>query len=309
MTGPSSKVPCIFATSDFTRKINLSRGARTAPIWWENATSTRGSHRFTEFVANFKASDPNYQARCLECIQGNRCFPDEAHDGQPVFLLQNMFLDKAMSGYKGFFVESGANHWRKRSNSLFFEKCLGWDGLCIEPNPTLHADFKGNRSCKLVPEVITAEVGDYAFTFSSSRNSGKARITANKKYDTMVHGRPLDQMLAAVNRTHVDFWSLDIEGFEMIVLSSVPWAKVSFSTIVIEDIHLNMRELDMFMTMSGFMKVHQLVMDSVWVPRSATRTLSYPPGWHQFWSSVNDDLKRKRQCPKTHDKLSVELPA
>merc|ERR1719199_1276931 len=125
----------------------------------------------------------------------------------------------------------------------------------------------------------------------------------------MVQGRPLDQMLADVGRTHVDFWSLDIEGFEMNVLSSVPWDRISFSTIVIEDVHLNTRELDMFMSMSGFMKVHQLVMDSLWIPRNTAQSFPYPPGWNQSWSNVNHHLQKSGHCPKTNAKLSVELPA
>ena len=38
---------------------------------------------------------------------------------------------------------------------------------------------------------------------------------------------PLETLLAALSVTHVDFFSLDIEGAEGIVLESVPFDKVA----------------------------------------------------------------------------------
>ena len=37
---------------------------------------------------------------------------------------------------------------------------------------------------------------------------------------------PLYSILLALNRTTVDFFSLDVEGFELDVLRTIPWDKV-----------------------------------------------------------------------------------
>jgi FkbM family methyltransferase len=37
---------------------------------------------------------------------------------------------------------------------------------------------------------------------------------------------PLYSILLALNRTKVDFFSLDVEGFELDVLRTIPWDKV-----------------------------------------------------------------------------------
>lgn len=39
---------------------------------------------------------------------------------------------------------------------------------------------------------------------------------------------PLYYLLAAVNRTTIDYFSLDAEGTEFSILKTIPWAKISF---------------------------------------------------------------------------------
>ena len=58
-------------------------------------------------------------------------------------------------GKTGLYVDSGANHWERLSNTLFYDKCLGWAGICLEPNPIYVSGLKKNRSCKYFPECIS----------------------------------------------------------------------------------------------------------------------------------------------------------
>ena len=57
---------------------------------------------------------------------------------QDIFLFHNLYKYWPMTGRKGFYVESGANDALYLSTSLFFDKCLGWDGLCVEPQEKFH---------------------------------------------------------------------------------------------------------------------------------------------------------------------------
>ena len=36
---------------------------------------------------------------------------------------------------RGFYIDIGAFHPFKLSNTVFFDQCLGWEGICVEPNP------------------------------------------------------------------------------------------------------------------------------------------------------------------------------
>lgn len=92
--------------------------------------------------------DPSVASVCARLSnETNRYFFSQA--GQDYMLWRLFFRDL---GRPGFFVDVGANHWKILSNTLFFEQCLGWDGVCVEPNPRYHKDILQKRPhCALVP--------------------------------------------------------------------------------------------------------------------------------------------------------------
>ncbi len=59
----------------------------------------------------------------------------------------------------GFFIELGACDGLYYSNTLFFEKQLGWGGICIEPNDLYFDKLKSNRACKLSNALVYSESG------------------------------------------------------------------------------------------------------------------------------------------------------
>src|SRR6266849_2588341 len=47
----------------------------------------------------------------------------------------------------GVFVDVGAYDGIALSNTYYFEKELGWSGICIEPNPLAFESLSQNRKC------------------------------------------------------------------------------------------------------------------------------------------------------------------
>jgi hypothetical protein len=47
----------------------------------------------------------------------------------------------------GFFVELGACDGISLSNTLFFERSLNWNGICIEPEQSMFDQLVRNRTC------------------------------------------------------------------------------------------------------------------------------------------------------------------
>jgi hypothetical protein len=100
---------------------------------------TDGRQRYADWLATFRAADPSYQEYCLSVIRDSRRYQDRgAQYSQDIFLFHNLYRDWPLQGRTGFYVESGANDPLSLSTTLFFDKCLGWKGLCIEPMQQYH---------------------------------------------------------------------------------------------------------------------------------------------------------------------------
>ncbi len=48
---------------------------------------------------------------------------------------------------------------------------------------------------------------------------------------------PLESLLLVLNRSHVDYFSLDVEGFELPVLKSIPFDKIHIDSFSVEYSH------------------------------------------------------------------------
>ena len=57
------------------------------------------------------------------------------------------------------------------------------------------------------------------------------------KSDRQVPCFPLETMLLALNQTKVDYFSLDVEGFELEVLKTIPFDRLDIAVFSVEYIH------------------------------------------------------------------------
>ena len=64
---------------------------------------------------------------------------------------------------------------------------------------------------------------------NQTQKNGYGSQNLKKKQENIIYKIqcfPLYSILLAINRTYVDYFSLDIEGAELKVLSTIPWHKV-----------------------------------------------------------------------------------
>ena len=255
------------------------------------------SDKLELFLATFQAADPSLQQWCINAMNGTSA--GASQHGQDVFIWRNLFLNDAIRGQKGYYIDSGANHYKKLSNTYFFDKCLGWDGICIEVNPVYHANHRAHRSCTLIPQCISDKPTNRSFIFDGEGghvNGDGVHVTKDDKVSkraSIVQCNPLHEMLAMANAPpKVDLWSLDVEGHEIVILSSINWQRVRLKALLVEDFWLSNRNLDHLLTRQAFLKAHQLAIDSLWISSRATDLLPaggrfwYPPGWHKLWSET-----------------------
>lgn len=149
----------------------------------------------------------------------------------------------------GVFVEAGALDGLFMSNTKILED-LGWTGLLVEPSKKAAQQCRKNRNvivghCALVSFDFKDEnvMGDFLFDGESGvgawssigrRYYGYRVGDAFHPMQTYVRARTLQSVLEKCKLNRVDFFSLDVEGYEMEVLKGVDLNKVDIKFILVE---------------------------------------------------------------------------
>jgi hypothetical protein len=152
--------------------------------------------------------------------------------GQDVTLL-SIFENKT----DGFFVDLASNDAQHLSNTLALENHLGWQGLCIEPNPQYHPAYS-QRSCTLVDAVAGRTDNEQISFFldgSLGGISGFDKTLAKNQKGTLFQTVSLESIFDKMNVPQViNYMSLDVEGAELYVMSTFPFHKYRFDVITVE---------------------------------------------------------------------------
>ena len=162
----------------------------------------------------------------------------------------------------GFFIEIGAHDGISGSTTKVFES-IGWNGICVEPNPNLFKKLIENRSCDCINAAISSENIEFvkfinilnngsfrsflAFGLSDEdikiklNNIQKAIYNKLNKYDKL----DIEELYVNVQKfktildnykeiNHIDFMSIDVEGGEYNIVKTIDFAKYTFSCVTIE---------------------------------------------------------------------------
>ncbi|CAG7816645.1 unnamed protein product [Allacma fusca] len=159
---------------------------------------------------------------------------------------QSQIAKKIFQGKtNGFFIECGALDGETRSNTLSLEKDLGWKGLLIEADPkNFKLLLKKNRRAWAASCCLAVHPFPHEVIFTPNFNTGKIKSElrgvgkpALKTSGTRVQCLPLFSLLSAIGVKTVDFFSLDVEGFEMGVLESIPFDLLTIKVLTVEFTH------------------------------------------------------------------------
>lgn len=188
-----------------------------------------------------------------------------SQSGQDRFVYESYFKNST----SGIFVDIGAHNGITFSNSNFFEKELGWKGLCIEPIPEVFEELKRNRSCTSIRGCVTDKTGTGKFLLISGYNEMLSGLI--DKYDprhvqrilseVAKHGGTcniidvncylLNDLLDMHGITHINYLSLDTEGGEFDIIQSIDFKRYQIDVITLEDNYSDERFIP-FLAEKGF---------------------------------------------------------
>ena len=178
---------------------------------------------------------------------------DRSRLGEDKFIYETFFKNQN-NNFTGTYVELGAYNGRIESNTRFFDLCLGWKGLLIEGNPENYEKTIFNRpyahkmslapSCSAEYEAVNKTIQFYRYPMTNVGLVGHAK-TYEKKPTVDVPCGPLSPIFEDVFAEDtengagsllptLDFFSLDVEGAEMLVLSTIDFQAVRINILMIE---------------------------------------------------------------------------
>lgn len=147
----------------------------------------------------------------------------------------------------GFYVDIGAHHPRKMSNTYLLHRHFGWSGINVDASTAAIAAFKAERP-RDVNLLALVGAGDETVTFTEYRGNA-ARNTADPERIEMFKGKALKvkartvmtpRPLASILDEHaggrrIDLLTVDIEGFDLQALQTNDWDRYRPEVICVED--------------------------------------------------------------------------
>ncbi len=168
-------------------------------------------------------------------------------------------IDRKLEHYlnyrNGFFIEVGANDGFSQSNTYYLERLKGWKGILVEGIPELYQQCLLERpkskvfSCALVSSdfsesYVTMKYSNLMSLVEGALKSKQAEenhVREGSKiqkgvipYQIKVPARTLTSILDECEVNEIDFFSLDVEGYELNVLKGLDFNKYRPKYMLIE---------------------------------------------------------------------------
>lgn len=141
---------------------------------WHNYAATRGAAA----VRALRVFGTDRKL-CHDVILGHAFLLVLSQLWQDWMIFHNIFPDRLKWG-DGQYVDVGTNMPTVISNTLFFDKCLGWRGVCFEPQAQYHEEINKTRGCTLIPACVLGSNRSKA-SFQHSRQSGRQRQSSSDR--------------------------------------------------------------------------------------------------------------------------------
>jgi len=170
---------------------------------------------------------------------------------------EDLILKRIFEGQKtGFYVDVGAHHPKRFSNTYFFYK-KGWKGINLDATPGSMTEFQKIRSRDINLEKAISDKNEllkyYIFnepalnTFSYEEAKKKDglrdfKIIKELEIQTSQLSEVLNKYLRPTQS--IDFLNIDVEGYDFKVLKSLDFSIYQPSVILVESLNSNIAKIE-----------------------------------------------------------------
>jgi len=219
----------------------------------DNQDDSEPSNRCKDPLTDYLQDDPQLISIIKECyLKPSSGLPYNFTQKEPFIrgqVDQPILVDHIYNktSFDGFFIEAGAWDGEALSNSLLFELLRGWTGLLVEPDRAGYKTLEGkHRKAWSSPTCLSTQKQPMIAKFNENHLLGGIQNGDIKpgmgresfRENTVdVLCLPVYSLLLALDNPTVHYFSLDIEGAEMLVLKTIPWDKVDIWLLGVETNH------------------------------------------------------------------------
>lgn len=141
-----------------------------------------------------------------------------------------------------YFVDLAANDPIYLSNTLLLEQSE-WEGICIEPNPRYWYKLAAYRKCTIVAALVGGTRDQDGKSVKASFTNGELGGIVGREFDNKVaseqsEDRNLVSIISIFERFgvphNIDYFNLDVEGAESLVMAQFPWDEYRFMLLTVE---------------------------------------------------------------------------
>lgn len=166
-------------------------------------------------------------------------WPSSKINGDTSQFGQSSLVDLLLtSKNNGIFVDIGANDPRNNSNTYFFEYFRSWTGFAFEPLPLYLSAWKSVRKATVFTScAIGVSTGEVFLSIGAGAEGWEdqlSTVTTQASGETG-HRVKIRRLSDFKLPSHIDFISIDVEGYESEVLEGISWENFSATIICLEN--------------------------------------------------------------------------
>jgi len=214
--------------------------------------------------SNVGYSPESYDSKSILTFSNNLLKHSKAQIRQDLFVLFELNFKK-----NGYFIEFGATDGVYLSNTYMLEEAFDWRGILAEPAKIWWDELIKNRRCHIEKKCVwhtSNEIIEFNETdaagistinsFSNSDVHAEARKNGKLYQVETISINDLLEKFAAPNE--IDYLSIDTEGSEFSILSSLNFNKYKIKIITCEHNFSPAREnIFKLLTRNGYMRKHE----------------------------------------------------